>query len=196
MEYFVLGEKLPHTHSPAIHAMLGNPKYGVQELARENLPALFAAREFCGINVTIPYKQDVMPLCDALDGAAIDIGAVNTVVNCNGKLFGCNTDFDGIIFMCNRAGIVFQNKKVLILGTGGTAATATAVAEQLGAAWIRQVSRTARPGVLTYEDVTAAHRDAQVLINTTPVGMFSRKSGMAADGLFAQTFFSHGCRLL
>ena len=169
MEYFVLGEKLPHTHSPAIHAMLGNPKYGVQELAREDLPALFAAREFRGINVTIPYKQDVMPLCDALDGAAIDIGAVNTVVNCDGKLFGCNTDFDGIIFMCNRAGIVFQNKKVLILGSGGTSKTAVAAAKKLGAREILKVSRT---GEINYENVYALHADADIILNTTPVGMF------------------------
>ncbi len=181
MEYFVLGEKLPHTHSPAIHAMLGNPEYGVREMVREDLPALFSARAFRGINVTIPYKQDVMPLCDTLDGAAIDIGAVNTVVNCDGKLFGCNTDFDGIIFLCNRAGIDFTNKKVLILGSGGTSKTAAAAAKRLGARTVIKVSRT---GEVNYENVYTLHADADILLNTTSAGMFPNnytKPGMYAE---------------
>ena len=169
MQYFVLGEKLPHTHSPAIHKLLGNPAYGVRELDESDLCDLFAARNFSGINVTIPYKKAVMPLCDVLDGAAIEIGAVNTVVSCDGKLFGCNTDFDGFIFMCNRAGIELANKKVLILGSGGTSATAYAVAKKRGAREIHIVSRS---GAVNYENVYTLHADADIIINTTPVGMF------------------------
>ena len=131
MQYGLLGEHLPHSHSPKIHRMLGNRNYILVEKSNDALSKFLETRDFDGINVTIPYKQTVMPLCDVLDGAAIEIGAVNTVVNCAGKLFGCNTDFDGFIFMCNRAKIDMAGKKVLILGGGGTSHTAFAAAKKL-----------------------------------------------------------------
>ena len=105
MRYAIVGEHLPHSHSPKIHALFGNPDYGLCELAPDALAPFMRARNFDGVNVTIPYKQDVMPLCDFLDGAAMRIGAVNTVANYNGCLFGFNTDFDGFRFLCRRAGI-------------------------------------------------------------------------------------------
>ena len=112
MQYGLLGEHLPHSHSPKIHRMLGNRNYILVEKEKDQVADFLEKRDFDGINVTIPYKQTVMPLCEVLDGAAIELGAVNTVVNCEGKLFGCNTDFDGFIFMCNRAGIDMRGKKV------------------------------------------------------------------------------------
>ena len=169
--YHVIGEKLAHSHSPAIHKLLGNRAYSVLELPRDELAAYFAARDFDGVNVTIPYKEAVMPLCDFLDGAAVTIGAVNTVVNLGGKLFGCNTDFDGFIFMCNRARIDFSGKNVLILGSGGTSKTAAAAARKMGAAKIQKVSRT---GQINYENVYTAAKDTQIVVNTTPVGMYPR----------------------
>ncbi len=169
MQYGLLGEHLPHSHSPKIHGLLGNPDYTLFEKEKEEVASFLAAREFDGINVTIPYKQTVMPLCDVLDGAAVEIGAVNTIVNCGGKLFGCNTDFDGFIFMCNRAGIDMRGKKVLILGTGGTSHTAAAAAKKLGAA---KISFASRSGETNYENVYEKVADAEIVINTTPVGMY------------------------
>ena len=169
MEYFILGEHLPHTHSPTIHKLLGNPDYSIRELPKDALAALFSERRFAGMNVTIPYKKAAMELCDVLDGAAIEIGAVNTVVNCDGTLYGCNTDLDGFIFLCNRAAIDLAGKKVLILGSGGTACTVYAAAKKLGAKEIHVVSRD---GALNYTNVYTLHADADILVNTTPVGMF------------------------
>ncbi|MBE6680114.1 MAG: AAA family ATPase [Ruminococcaceae bacterium] len=169
MQYGLLGEHLPHSHSPKIHSLLGNSQYTLFEKGADEVYDFLKERKFQGINVTIPYKKTVMPLCDVLDGAAIEIGAVNTVVNCNGTLFGCNTDFDGFIFMCNRANIAFKGKKVLILGTGGTSHTAFAAAKKLGAAEIVSVSRK---GEINYENVYEKAEDAEIIINTTPVGMY------------------------
>lgn len=178
MRYGLLGEKLPHSHSPKIHKMLGNPDYALFEKEKDQVADFLAAREFTGINVTIPYKQTVMPLCDVLDGAAIEIGAVNTIVNCDGKLFGCNTDFDGFIFMCNRAGISMAGKKVLILGGGGTSHTATAAAKKLGAASIR-IADIGRE--LNYDNLYEKASDAEIIIHTTPVGMYPNNDAKLVD---------------
>ncbi len=169
MNYGLLGEKLPHSHSPRIHQMLGNPRYALFEKTPTEVAGFLAARDFDGINVTIPYKQAVMPLCDVLDGSAVEIGAVNTIVNCGGKLFGCNTDFDGFIFMCNRAGIDMRGKKVLILGSGGTSHTAAAAAKKMGAA---SICIAGRGRELNYENLYEKATDTEILINTTPVGMY------------------------
>ena len=169
MKYGLLGEKLPHSHSPKIHSLLGNSDYSLFEKEKDEVASFLSTRDFYGINVTIPYKQTVMPLCDTLDGAAIEIGAVNTVVNCDGKLFGCNTDFNGFIFMCNRAGIDMKGKKVLILGSGGTSHTAEAAAKKLGALSVR-IAGTRRE--LNYDNIYDEASDAEIIINTTPVGMY------------------------
>ncbi|MBQ8836507.1 MAG: AAA family ATPase [Clostridia bacterium] len=178
MKYGLLGEKLPHSHSPKIHGMLGNPNYTLFEKEKGEVADFLAAREFDGINVTIPYKQTVMPLCDALDGAAIEIGAVNTITNCDGKLFGCNTDFDGFIFMCNRAGIDMKGKKVLILGGGGTSHTATAAAKKLGAESVRIADLDLE---LNYNNLYERASDAEIIIHTTPVGMFPKIDARLVD---------------
>lgn len=177
-DFYLIGEKLGHSHSPAIHALLGNKNYALREVPRDELAAFFAARRFSGVNVTIPYKEAVMPLCDVLDGAAVDIGAVNTVVNMDGTLFGCNTDFDGFIFMCHLSGIDFADKKVLILGSGGTSKTAAAAAKKMGAAAVTKVSRS---GSVNYENVYTAAHDAQIVVNTTPVGMYPNGDGCPLD---------------
>ncbi|MBQ6892983.1 MAG: AAA family ATPase [Clostridia bacterium] len=178
MKYGLLGEKLPHSHSPKIHGMLGNHDYTLFEKEKGEVADFLAARDFDGINVTIPYKQTVMPLCDVLDGAAIEIGAVNTVTNCDGKLFGCNTDFDGFIFMCNRAGIDMKGKKVLILGGGGTSHTATAAAKKLGAASVRIADLDRE---LNYTNLYDEASDAEIIIHTTPVGMYPKNEGKLVD---------------
>ena len=169
MKYGLLGEKLGHSFSPLIHNMLGNPDYGLIPLPKEALSDFFRRREFSGLNVTIPYKREVIPFLSRISQRAGMIGSVNTVVKLSdGSLYGDNTDYMGLACMAHEAGISFSGKKVLILGSGGTSLTAQAVAEDGGAAEIIVVSRK---GEHNYNNLSA-HYDSQVIINTTPVGMY------------------------
>lgn len=168
MEYGLLGEKLGHSFSPQIHRDLAGYDYQLLPTPPEAVEDLFARRAFQGLNVTIPYKQTVMPLCDEVDPRAAAIGAVNTVVNRNGRLTGYNTDIDGFLYMARRAGVDMAGKKVVILGSGGTSRTARAAAGELGA---REIVTVSRHGEDNYQNLSR-HADAQVLVNTTPVGMY------------------------
>ena len=172
LSYGCIGEHLPHSFSKEIHGQIGGYAYELKELTPEELPAFMAARSFHGINVTIPYKQAVIPFLDEIDETARAIGAVNTVVNRNGKLYGFNTDLDGLTRLIRRIGLDLSGKKVLIPGTGGTSRTAAFAAEQLGAREIRKISRTGRDGSLTYEEALRDHTDAEIILNTTPCGMY------------------------
>ena len=172
MNYGCIGEHLPHSFSREIHGQIGSYAYELKELSPEELPAFLAAREFSGINVTIPYKQAVIPYLDGIDETARAIGAVNTVVNRGGKLFGYNTDLDGLTRLVRRIGLDLAGRKVLIPGTGGTSRTAAFAAEKLGAREIHRVSRTGRENSLTYEQALRDHADAEIILNTTPCGMF------------------------
>lgn len=166
--YGLLGETLRHSFSPQIHRALGGYDYCLWPTPPEEVAGLFQRRAFRGLNVTIPYKQTVIPLCDVLDPIAEKIGAVNTVVNRGGRLYGYNTDLDGLIALAGWAGVDMRGQKVVILGSGGTSHTARAAAEKLGAQAIVVVSRS---GPDNYGNL-ARHADAGVLINTTPVGMY------------------------
>ncbi len=168
MEYGLLGEKLGHSFSPQIHAALADYDYRLYPTPPEAVEDLFRRRAFKGLNVTIPYKQTVIPLCDEVDAGAAAIGAVNTVVNRDGKLTGYNTDIDGLVYLAKRTGVDMAGKKAVILGSGGTSRTARAAARALGASEVAVISRH---GEDNYENLSR-HGDAQVLINTTPVGMF------------------------
>ena len=179
MEYGLIGEKLGHSFSREIHQRLGGYDYRLQELTPAQLPAFLEKRDFRGVNVTIPYKQTVIPLLDEVDPKAAAIGAVNTIVNRRGRLYGYNTDYDGMAALARHAGLTLKNKNVLILGTGGTSRTAMTVAADLGAAEIRRVSRTGRGDAITYEQ--AADLPVQVLINTTPCGMYPGCDGQPMD---------------
>ena len=181
MQYGCIGEHLTHSFSKEIHNEIGDYLYRLQEIPMGQLDAFMEKRDFKAINVTIPYKQAVIPHLTEIDPMADMIGAVNTVVNRDGKLYGYNTDFGGMADTIRYAGICLEGKKVLILGTGGTSNTAMAVAKHLGAKEIYKVSRAEKPGMLTYENVLRVCPDAQILINTTPRGMFSREGGMAID---------------
>lgn len=167
-EYGLLGETLGHSFSPQLHKALAGYEYRLLPTPRHALEELFIKRNFRGLNVTIPYKQAVIPLCDEVDPRAAAIGAVNTVVNWAGHLTGYNTDIDGLIYMARRAGVELAGKKVLILGSGGTSRTAQAAARELNAAEIVVISRS---GEDNYENL-CRHADAEVIINTTPVGMY------------------------
>ena len=168
MEYGLLGERLGHSFSPQIHRDLAGYDYQLLPTPPEAVEDLFARRAFQGLNVTIPYKRTVMPLCDEIDPRAAAIGAVNTVVNQNGRLTGYNTDIDGFLYMARRAGVDMAGKKVVILGSGGTSRTARAAAGELGA---REIITVSRHGEDNYQNLSR-HADAQVLVNTTPVGMY------------------------
>ena len=170
MEYGLLGEKLGHSFSPQIHRALAGYDYVLLPTSPEEVAPLLRRRDFLGLNVTIPYKQTVIPLCDEVEPQAAAIGAVNTIVNRGGRLIGYNTDIDGLIHLARRAGVDMAGKKVVILGSGGTSHTARAAARALGAAEITVISRR---GEDNYHNLSR-HADAQILINTTPVGMYPR----------------------
>ncbi len=171
MEYGLIGEKLGHSYSAEIHALLADYGYELREIPKEGVAAFMTARDFKGINVTIPYKQTVMPFLDFISDEALKIGAVNTVVNRGGRLYGYNTDHRGMMRMFQKHGIELKGKKVMILGTGGTSKTALYTAKVCGASEIVTVSRSRREGCISYEEA-AKRRDTQILINTTPCGMF------------------------
>ena len=172
MEYGLIGEHLSHSFSKNIHEKLAPYTYELHELRPDELDSFMRAKEFKGINVTIPYKQAVIPYLDEISGQACSIGAVNTIVNRNGKLCGFNTDYFGMKSMIERPGIDPAGKKVLILGTGGTSKTAYAVVTDMGASEVLKVSRTGKEGWPTYEEAYEKHTDAEIIINTTPCGMY------------------------
>ena len=178
MEYGLIGAKLGHSHSPRIHRLLAGYDYQLKELSEEELPAFLEARDFKGLNVTIPYKQAVVPYCSALGEGAQRIGCVNTlVVRPDGSLFGDNTDYYGFCCTLRRAGIQVEGRKALVLGTGGTSLTASRALEDLGA---REVLRVSRSGPIDYTNVYD-HTDAQLIVNTTPVGMYPNNGARPVD---------------
>ncbi len=186
--YGLLGEKLSHSLSPQIHAMLGNSAYRIKEVAPDGLDAFMTGRAFNAINVTIPYKQAVMKHCAWLSPEAKRIGSVNTIVNRDGKLYGYNTDYYGFSYLAALTNTsvrdVFAGKKVLILGSGGTSLTAKAVAEDNGAREIIVISRTSEHNY----DSLHMHADCEVLINTTPVGMYPNEEPSPVGFELLQTY--------
>ena len=171
MKYGLIGERLGHSFSKKIHERLGY-EYELREIEPKDIDAFMKERDFLGINVTMPYKATVIPYLDWIDDRARAIGAVNTIVNRDGRLYGYNTDFNGMIALINRAGIDIKGKKVAILGTGGTSKTAEAVLNYLGAGQIIKVSRSEKDKAISYEELYASCSDTEIIINTTPVGMY------------------------
>lgn len=182
-EYGLLGETLGHSFSPELHKALAGYDYALLPTPRDAVEELLRKREFRGLNVTIPYKQTVIPLCDEVDPRALAIGAVNTIVNRNGRLIGYNTDIDGFRYMAKRAGVELSGKIVLVLGSGGTSRTVQAAARELNAAEIVVISRS---GENNYQNLSR-HSNAEVIINTTPVGMYPNCGESPVDlSLFPQ----------
>lgn len=169
MKYGLIGEKLGHSFSKQIHEKIAGYCYEIKEIKKEALDGFMKEKAFLGINVTIPYKSDVMAYLDDIDENAEKIGAVNTVVNRDGRLYGFNTDFGGLKMLIERQGFDFTDKKVLVLGSGGTSKTAVTVSQRLGASEVIVVSRK---GEVNYENVYELHSDASFIINTTPCGMY------------------------
>ncbi len=172
MRYGLIGEKLGHSYSKVIHEKIADYTYDLIPLSREEFKAFMNKKDFTAINVTIPYKQAVIPYLDELDPLAKEIGAVNTIVNRQGHYIGYNTDFYGFMYMLDHNGIRPKDKKCLILGSGGTSHTVSAVFRHLGASEVLIVSRQTSETTISYEECYAKHTDAQIIANTTPQGMY------------------------
>ena len=181
MEYGLIGQKLGHSFSKPIHEALAGYRYDLMPLPDEDAARAFlAARDFKAVNVTIPYKQVALACCDEVDEKAAAIGAVNTVVNRNGRLYGWNTDYAGFLYMTKRAGIEFANRTVLLLGTGGTSRTVSAVARDAGAKEVLLASRSGRSGALTYAGAME-RKDVEVVVNVSPAGMYPNNGECLVD---------------
>lgn len=173
--YGLLGRKLGHSWSVPIHTALSCEDYRLIELEPEELEGFLRQPNIGGLNVTIPYKRDVMPFCDIIDPMAQAIGSVNTLTRrADGKLYAFNTDAAGFRWMAERAGISFTGKKAVILGSGGASLTARACGKAMGA---REVVVISRSGENNYGNLDR-HADADIVVNTTPVGMYPN-TGMA-----------------
>lgn len=172
IDYGLIGKKLGHSFSKIIHNQIADYKYDLIELTSDGFREFMTKKDFKAVNVTLPYKQEVIPYLDEMSDAAKAIGAVNCVKCINGKLIGHNTDFDGLFALTKHMGLNLSGKKVLILGTGGTSDTAMAVCNFLSVGSIHKVSRSGKDGSLTYEEATTTYNDAQIIINTTPLGMY------------------------
>ncbi len=178
MKTGLLGEKLGHSYSPQIHSLLSDYSYDLVEVAKGDLDLFMREFPFDAMNVTIPYKKDVVPYMAELSDRAEKIGSVNTVVKRpDGTLYGDNTDYYGFSYMLRKAGISVKGKKVIIIGSGGASVTAQAVVRSEGARELIVITaETNTPEVL------ALHADSEILINTTPVGMYP-KNGRSAVSL-------------
>lgn len=171
----LIGGKLGHSRSPYLHSVLGDGDYRLTELTPDELGPFMTSDKWDALNVTIPYKRDVMKYCDELTERARLIGSVNTVVRRNGRILGDNTDFAGFCDMVR--GTSFSGKKVCILGSGGASLTVQAASREMGA---REIVVVSRSGDITYAD-TGRYADADILVNTTPVGMFPETDACPVD---------------
>lgn len=174
----LLGQKLGHSYSPAIHGMLAAYDYQLFEREPEQLEDFLKTGDWSGMNVTIPYKKTVLPYCQELSDTARRIGSVNTLVRRpDGSLYGDNTDAYGFESLVRKSGIEVQGKKALVLGSGGASVTVVAVLKALGAGSVTVISRG---GEDNYDNLDK-HADAQIIANTTPVGMYPNNGQAAVD---------------
>ena len=174
----LLGQKLGHSYSPAIHGMLADYDYQLFEREPEQLEDFLKNGDWDGINVTIPYKKAVLPYCAELSETARRIGSVNTIVRRpDGSLYGDNTDAYGFESLVKKSGIDVRGKKALVLGSGGASVTVVAVLKMLGAESVTVISRG---GEDNYDNLVK-HADARIIANTTPVGMYPNNGQAAVD---------------
>lgn len=166
--YGLIGEKLSHSKSKEIHKLIGGYDYDLYPMDEYELEDFLKRREFAAMNVTIPYKVDAIKYIDEMSSLAKEIGSINTIVNKKGKLFGYNTDYYGFKYMCEKAGIKLKGKKVLLLGSGGASKTIETFVKDEKAKEIVIISRRGSNNYSNLEDF----KDFEVIINTTPVGMY------------------------
>jgi shikimate dehydrogenase len=167
-KFGLLGRKLGHSWSPQIHKLLCGYEYKLYEVEPENLGQFLQTTDLDGMNVTIPYKKDVVPYCTSLSPAAQSIGSVNTLVKTPDGWHGDNTDYAGFVTMTKACGLSVAGKKALVFGTGGASLAVLAALRDMGADPIVSISRT---GEDNYENLSR-HSDGQILVNATPLGMY------------------------
>ena len=173
MEYGLIGEKLGHSYSKIIQEqLLENYTYEIHPIAKQDLDEFMKQKQFKAINVTIPYKESVIAYLDEMDEASKKIGAVNTIVNHDGKLYGHNSDYYGFDYTLKQNKIDVQNKKVLVIGNGGAAKAIIAVLKDQQAKQIIVCARTIKEGVTPLNEVYEKHSDVDIIVNTSPVGMY------------------------
>jgi len=175
-KFCVIGQSLPHTFSPEIHSFFGLD-YGVEELRNlEALQSFVKNTDYDGFNVTIPYKRDIIPLLQHVSKEALEMGAVNTVVKKEGEWYGHNTDIYGIRYALKQAGIEVEGKKIAILGSGGTSHMANYALKDIA----REIVVVSRTGEINYNNIYDI-KDIDVVINTTPVGMYPNNEPAPVD---------------
>ena len=186
MKCGLLGRKLGHSYSPQIHSLLGDYSYELFEQEPEQIADFLENGDWTGINVTVPYKKTVIPYLDELSPIAARLGAVNTIIRKNGRLIGHNTDYFGFQMLLETLPFSLENEKVLVLGSGGASNTAVAVLEDAGAHPVI-ISRT---GENNYTNL-CKHRDASLIVNTTPVGMYPHNGESPIPNFINENAFPH-----
>lgn len=181
MRYGLIGEKLGHSFSKDIHERIADYTFDLIPLSKEEFKTFMEKKEFTALNVTIPYKKDVIPYLDEMDEHAKAIGAVNTIVNRDGKLKGYNTDFTGFLYMVKKHNVHMEGKKVLIIGNGGASAAIQAVVQHELAGSMVIVDVVPGNGAISYDEMFSSHLDAEIIINTSPIGMYPRIGNAPID---------------
>lgn len=181
MRYGLIGEKLGYSFSKDIHERIADYTFDLIPLSKEEFKTFMEKKEFTALNVTIPYKKDVIPYLDEMDEHAKAIGAVNTIVNRDGKLKGYNTDFTGFLYMVKKHNVHMEGKKVLIIGNGGASAAIQAVVQHESAGSMVIVDVVPGNGAISYDEMFSSHLDAEIIINTSPIGMYPRIGNAPID---------------
>ena len=179
--YGLIGEKLGHSYSKLIHEKLADYTYDLIPLPKEEFELFMKEKAFTAINVTIPYKQAVLPYLDELSDSARIIGAVNAIVNKNGKLCGYNTDFLGFLYTLHKNSLEVTGQKVLVIGNGGAAKAVVAALNSLSPKELITVKYKEEPDTVTYEQAALLHADATLIVNTSPVGMYPNADASPMD---------------
>lgn len=180
-KYGLIGEKLGHSYSKLIHEQLTDYTYDLIPLTKDEFKEFMIKKEFTAINVTIPYKQAVIPYLDTLDPSAKAIGAVNAITNHNGVLHGYNTDYLGFLYTLHHNQVKVTNEKVLVLGNGGAAKAIVAALLSLSPKELITVKYKEEPNTITYEQAAKLHTDATLIVNTSPVGMYPNTDACPMD---------------
>lgn len=178
IEYGLIGRDVSYSYNKWIHHAMGNQSYGLYSLSEELLPLLFSRRTFKGLNVTAPYKKAVLEYCSRLDDSAAETGYANTIVKeDDGTLTAYNTEYDGLIYAAKKAGISLAGKKIMLIGDGAFAASVKKAAADSGVKELVVVSRTGKTNFRNYTE----HKDTEILINATPIGMTPNSDLLPAD---------------
>ena len=182
--YGLIGSVLQHSYSREIHNAFGIENYTLFELNEKQFAEKIKNKDFLGLNITVPYKKQVIPLLDHLDSSAEIIGAVNTVINRNGTLIGYNTDYYGLEYLLRKHNVTVSQKKVLVLGNGGVAQAVFHYLHTHNVSNFLIVKQHASVGVISYEEAKKNYYDYEIIINTSPVGMYPNidKSPMSIEG--------------